>query len=82
MNIIEAIETGKPFKRPIHDDYIIENFEKTTRPGSFLKSFGKKSEPLFYANDLTLFSSFWWTKGQFVEFTKESLLATDWEVKN
>lgn len=80
MNFLEAIKSGKPFKRACHDEYLLINDERI-KPGDFIefKGLTTKQALLKIANGQT----FYWESNRLrlCEISLESLLSNDWEIK-
>ena len=75
INIIEALKSGKPFRRPTYDDWIIQNPDRkdikdgTTR--RYKRTLGVPEQP----------GSFMWMKDSVpVSFQKSALIAENWEI--
>ena len=86
MNLIKAIASEKLFKRPCHDDWIMES-GKEIKYGDVCRGYididtetGER-ETSVRLEELTEASPFLWFWSLLpVFFTKESILATDWEI--
>ena len=74
MNFLEAISSGKPFKRPGCGDWIIENPKALKRKSGI--SVTEKTEKILRG------SAFIWVRTKkAVFFAKSTLIAEDWEIK-
>ena len=77
MNIIKALETGLPFKRPSYSEYVIRNPLFNAPPAgsdktdvTFRQMVEEKQYPFI-----------WETREIMATFTETALMANDWEVR-
>lgn len=76
MTLIEAIESGQPFKRPNDDDWAIPNpryNEELFEAAIYLQGSDRQT-------GYDVFPFVWQRCGRVVIFSKKALIATDWEV--